>query len=295
MSIGEFKISETFPKLEKPHAVAILRPYLNAKDVGTMVFERLKSEFNTKQIGELKEPGKFYDFVRYRPTTYLKDNERKMEIPNTKIFWAKRDHDHDFLFFNILEPHLHGEQYVNSVIKLLDEFNVEKYCLLGSMLDAVPHTKPLIVSGNVTDSMLKEKNLSIQRSNYEGPSSIVFTINLRAEAELEIKSMYFLVSVPQYLQYFQLENGFIPGKIRIMEIFDFLYNIPVMEMERKLAEKQIEEIDKNMENNPQLEKMLHYFEKLYQKKKKEITLSSEIESTLEEMERKWEGNDFFKD
>ncbi|MFW5980498.1 MAG: PAC2 family protein [Halanaerobiaceae bacterium] len=285
---NNLEFSQPLPELQNPHAIAILRPYLNAKDVGTLILDRLKNNFNSKKLGELKNPGNFYDFTRYRPQTYFGNNgNKKIEIPNTKIFYASQKKGQDFIFLNLLEPHYQGEKYVNIIYEILNKLEIQRYCLLGSMNNTVPHTKPLLVSGEVPDYILKKEELNIQSSNYEGPTSIVFNLNHKLK-KIEKEVIYLLVSVPQYLQYFKLENGFIPGKIRLIKILNNLYDIPVLNLEKKRAENQIKKIDEKIDESPRLKPLVNYFEELYQKKKNKVPLSPEIEKTIKNMEEKWQ-------
>ncbi|MFW5787974.1 MAG: hypothetical protein ACOCV3_06870, partial [Halanaerobiales bacterium] len=85
MKIKNLELSTSLPWLKKTHVIAILRPYLNAKDVSTLIFDKLKNYYNAEKLGQLKNPGNFYDFTRYRPQTYLENEKRKMKIPNTSI------------------------------------------------------------------------------------------------------------------------------------------------------------------------------------------------------------------
>jgi hypothetical protein len=67
----------------------------------------------------------------------------------------------DLLFLHLLEPHSLSEAYVDSVLLLFKALKVKKYCLLGSMYDVVPHTRPLIVNGGAVG---RETALDLKRS-----------------------------------------------------------------------------------------------------------------------------------
>jgi hypothetical protein len=85
--------------------------------------------------------------------------------------YARREGGNDILFLRLLEPHALAEVYVDSVLRLLKALKVKKYCLLGSMSDVVPHTRPLIVNGGaigietVRDLKKSEAQPSISRLN----------------------------------------------------------------------------------------------------------------------------------
>ena len=147
MRIGAFELKEPIPELNDPYAFAILRPWIDVNNVGTLVLNELETQFGAKELARLAKPGHFFDFTRYRPTLYLEEGIHRVSIPNVTLRYAKREGGNDFLFLHLLEPHALSEVYIDSVLKLLKTLKVKKYILLGSMYDVVPHTRPLIING----------------------------------------------------------------------------------------------------------------------------------------------------
>jgi hypothetical protein len=181
MRIGAFELSDPVPELRQPHALAMLRPWIDAGSVGALTIVGLENYFGAKQLGKLARPGNFIDFTRYRPTAYFREGHREFFIPNSTISYAKRETGHDFLFLRLLEPHMLGKLYVSSLLQLLKKFEVKRYCLLGSMYDMVPHTKKLLVSGGAIGEKA-EQDLAKARilpSDYQGSSTITFLITQR--------------------------------------------------------------------------------------------------------------------
>ncbi len=142
MRLRAFDLDEPLPELKEPHALVRLQPWVDVGSVGTLTLSWLEKCFEAKELARLARPGNFFDFTRYRPTSYFRGGRRHLIIPNSHITYGKRETGNDFLFFHLLEPHSHGEVYVESVLRLLARFGVKRYCLLGSMYDYVPHTKP---------------------------------------------------------------------------------------------------------------------------------------------------------
>jgi hypothetical protein len=147
MRIGAFELHEPIPELKDPYVFVTLRPWIDVNNVGSLILNGLETQFEAQELARLAKPGKFFDFTRYRPNLYLEEGIRRISIPNTTLRYAKRERGNDLLFLRLLEPHALGEVYVDSVLRLLKTLKVKKYCLLGSMYDAVPHTRPLIVNG----------------------------------------------------------------------------------------------------------------------------------------------------
>jgi len=235
------------------------------------------------ELGKLAKPGIFYDFTRYRPTIHLEDGIRDFSIPNTTMRWAKREGQNDLLFLRLLEPHTNAEYYIDSVVKLLKTFRAKKYILLGSMYDVVPHTRPLLVSGY---GMGKEAVEEVRKAGalpitYNGPSTIVNLITKQA-AESGIDAVVFIVSLPQYVV---VEEDF-AGKVRLMEVLNMLYDIPIDKEDLERAMEQYNSISERVEKSPEVKMILPQLENVYDMRIRAMKtdegphLSPEIEEML---------------
>ena len=290
MRLGAFELSEPLPELEEPHALAILQPWIDVGSVGTLTLAWLETHFKAEELARLARPGDFFDFTRYRPTIYSKEGRRQVSVPNTYATYGKQQTENDFLFIHLLEPHSHGEVYVESVLRLLTRFGAKRYYLLGSMYDYVPHTKPLLVTGGAVGERAHQEleRMGIESSDYQGPTTITYLVPQRA-AEMGIETMTLIVRLPQYAQ---LDEHYI-GTVRLMEVLGSLYNFPVDEGYIKKAEQQMEQLNTALDKNPQLKSIVEQLETRYeaqaQKRKEEETprLSPEIEKFLTEMEKRF--------
>jgi len=291
MRLRAFELNEPLPRLKEPHALAMLRPWVDVGSVGTLVLSWLETHFEAKELGRLARPGDFFDFTRYRPTTYIKEGQRQVTIPNTYVTYSKQKTGNDFLFFHLLEPHSHGEVYAESVLRLLARFGVKRYCLLGSMYDYIPHTRPLIVTGGAVGERAQQEldRMGIQSSDYQGPTSINFLVSQRAP-DIGMETMSLIVHLPQYTQ---LDEDYM-GTARIMKILGSLYDLPMDETYIEKAEQQREQINVALDKNPQLKAIVEQLETHYEahtekKRKEEETtrLSPEVEKFLREMDRRF--------
>ena len=285
MRVGAFEIKEPIPQLQEPHAIGILRPWVNVGRVGTQVLGRLERHFGARELGELARPGNFYDFTRYRPRSRLVEDRREMIIPNSTISYAPREDGSDFLFCNLREPHAFGEDFVDSVLDLFKTFGVKRYCLIGGMYDIVPHTRPLIVSGSATGAQASEeaKRVRLQESGYQGPTSITSLITPEAQ-KLGIEQMSFVVHLPQYVQ---LEEDY-AGAARLMELLCSLYQLPSHLAEDHRGQRQYGELSTAVEHNPELQGVLKQLEAQYDAKQEPPEepvppLSPEVEKFLREL------------
>jgi len=290
MRLRAFELDEPLPELKETHALAMLRPWVDVGSVGTLVLSWLENHFKAKDLGRLARPGDFFDFTRYRPTSTIKGGQRQITVPNTRVTYSKQESGNDFLFLHLLEPHSHGEVYIESVLGLMAKFDVKNYCIIGSMHDYVPHTRPLIVTGGAVGEKAQQEltKRGIGSINYQGPTSISFMISQRAP-EMGMESMSLIVHLPQYTQ---MEEDYM-GTVRIMRVLASLYDIPVDETYVEKAERQREQIDVALDKNPQLKAIVqqletHYKDRTERKKEEETPrLSPEVESFLAEMDRRF--------
>lgn len=280
MKIGAFELSVPLPACNEPYAVAVLRPWIDVNNVGTMVLKELAARFEAIELGKLSKPGNFYDFTRYRPVIHLEDGIRDMSIPNTTVRYAKREGQNDLLLFRLLEPHARAELYISSILKLLKTFKVKKYILLGSMYDTVPHTRPLLVSGYGmgTGASQDIRKAGILPITYNGPSSIVNLITKEAAA-LGIETIVLIVSLPQYVV---LEEDY-AGKLRLMELLNTLYNIPVAKDDIERALEQHDTIRERLGNSPEVKILMPQLEKVYDTRMRAM-MSEGIPTLTPEME-----------
>ena len=280
MRIGAFELRDPLPECNEPYVLAVLRPWIDVNNVGTLVLKELATRFGAPELGRLSKPGQFYDFTRYRPVIHLEEGIRGMSIPNTTIRYAKREGQNDLLLLRLLEPHAHAEFYISSVLKLLKTFRVKKYILLGSMYDTVPHTRPLLVSGyGMGEKAVQDlKKAGILPITYHGPSSIVNLIAKEA-AESGIEVIVLIVSLPQYVV---LEEDYL-GKLRLMEVLNTLYNIPVAKEDFEKALEQRDRINERLESSPEVKILLPQLENVYDART-EVMEKEGVPSLTPEME-----------
>jgi len=286
-------VTEPIPELREPHVLAILRPWIDVNNVGSSTLDSLKTHLSAKDLAQFAKPGLFFDFTRYRPTIYFVGEKRQLKIPNSFLHYAQRETGPDLLFLHLLEPHSMAELYVDSVLKLLKAFKVRRYCLLGSMYDAVPHTKPLIVSGRATGPGAEQdlKKVGVQTSQYQGPTTITSLIALGAQ-ELGLETMTFIVSLPQYVN---MEEDDL-GKVRLLEVLNLLYDIPIDKKDFEKAARPRSLIHQKVEANPELKKILPRLENIYGLRvaNKEGQGVPGISPEMEEIFWETDGKDFGK-
>ena len=287
MRVGAFELNEPIPELKDPHVLAVLKPWIDVGSVGTLALSRLERQLRAKEIGRLARPGLFYDFTRYRPRSLFNEGRREVTVPNTIIRCAEREEGPDLLTMHLMEPHLYGEDYTESVIDLLKFFGVKRYTLIGGMYDMVPHTRPLLVSGvaNGPDVEAENQLVKVQPSNYEGPTTITYLISQEA-VKMGMETRIFVVHLPQY---FQVDED-LTGTARLMEILCTLYRLPPERLiEAQRGQEQYEKLQKMVDDTSGVSGLLERLEERYDREQRQeepppSPLSPNVEEFLKDLD-----------
>jgi hypothetical protein len=292
MRLRAFDLNETVPELNEPHALAIIRPWIDVSSVGSLILSCLEAYLGSRELARLARPGNFFDFTRYRPTYNRKENSSEVDVPNTIITYGRQSGGHDFLFLRLLEPHILAEAYIDSVIELFKTFGVKRYCLIGSMYDMVPHTRPLLVTGTASNLGLQNELAlaNVKHSDYQGPTTILSLIGDRA-LQLGIVTCNMIVHLPSYLM---MEED-CRGEKRLMEVISSLYDFAMPQADIEKADQQEEQVrliaEQIIQQEPRLGLILKQLEANYdstmKEEKAETRLSPEVEKFLQDLDRRF--------
>lgn len=127
------------------------------------------------------DPEEFYDFTQERPRSVrTRDGRRRVRWPaNEFYYWsAPRPVDpgssRGALFFIGVEPNLKWRTFSETIANLALDKGVKTVVHLGALLDAVPHTRDVRLTGSSTLPVLQEalQSANIGSSNYQGPTGI---------------------------------------------------------------------------------------------------------------------------
>jgi hypothetical protein len=290
MRIGAFEIVEPVPELREPHALAMIRPWVDVGSVGSLTLRQMERHFRAEQLGQLARPGTFFDFTRYRPTVRIVSGKREMTYPNSVVNYAQPDNGPGLLFLHLMEPHAMAEDYVESITALLEHFGVSVYCRIGAMYDAVPHTRPIVVTGNpgtvearpgVASPLIQQR-----QSQYEGPTTIMNKLTDTA-TDMGLGMMTFMAHLPHYAQ---LDEDF-AGTARMLEVLAAYYDVPTSLTPTRRGKLQYSEIDAAVDRQPEVKALVARLEAEYDARypsspaEAPPTLSPEIERFLKDLDQ----------
>ena len=290
MRVGAFEVGDEVPELHNPCAISILRPWIDVGNVGTLVLNKLEESLGARELGRLARPGSFFDFTRYRPHMGTEGERRVVTVPNS-IVRHGRGEARDYIFLHLREPHAMGEDYVEAVVELLRHFGVTEYCRIGGFYDAVPHTRPLLVTGTLNASHVERAKglVSSPMRAYQGPTSILTLVH-DSLVEAEIQSASLMVHIPQYAQ---LDEDHL-GASRLMEVLCALYGFPDSLADNGRGQQQYQSITQMVADNPEARRVILQLESEYDRlqsspeTEESVSLSPDVESFLQEMGERFE-------
>jgi hypothetical protein len=294
MKIGAFEIVEPVPELREPHALVMIRPWVDVGSVGSLTLRRMERHFGATELGKLARPGTYFDFTRYRPNVRNVNGERVTTMPNSFINYAMPETGPHLVFMHLLEPHAMAEDYIDSIVALIEHFKIGVYCRIGAMYDSVPHTRPIVVTGNTGTLTPREGSnpplLQQRGSQYEGPTTIMNSLT-EAVTKMGAGVMNLMAHLPHYAQ---LEEDY-AGTARMLEVLASFYDVPTTVLPTRRAERQYREVDAAVERKPDMRSLItrleSYYDSTYQTSKSEseqdkpASLSPEIEQFLKELDK----------
>jgi hypothetical protein len=286
---GAFELRDPIPELREPRLLLSLRPWIDVGSVATMALTWFEEAWKAEPLAQLARPGRYYDFTRYRPMLYRHEGQRQVSVPNTAVHHGQVD-GQDWLLMHALEPHSHGDEYVDEVLALFKRLGVRQYTLIGSMYAPVPHTRPPLVSGGASSDSLRARlsGAGVRESNYEGPTTIMATLPaMSQEAGMETATV--ILQLPAYAQIERDYRGLRYMLELLCRTFGFALELgPVADEERRQAEA----IEESVREDPRLQAWVSELETIYDSEQHSgeepgAPLSPGLESFLREVERRW--------
>ena len=120
----------------------------DAGEGATNAVKFLQRSFKAKKLAEL-DPEEFYDFTQTRPyTSRTKDGTRRVKWPTNEFFyWTKPEASSEAMTFLGIEPNLRWRTFAKTLAEVAEEHGVTSVLYVGALLDAVPHTRAIRLTG----------------------------------------------------------------------------------------------------------------------------------------------------
>ncbi len=195
-----FHIFDT-PEESAKYLIVAFRGWPDANEAATESISYLIDQLPTKKVADI-DPEDFFDFSHYRPITTFVNKEPHLCWPRNELFFKKSDNISPALLLLLgTEPSLKWRTFTEAIVWMAKEYNVDSIIHIGSLMDAVPHTRPLRFTGITTDKnlMTKFSNLNILSSNYHGPTGIPSVLRETVSTH-NLQYSSFWAHSPHYLQ-----------------------------------------------------------------------------------------------
>ncbi|MGI5156921.1 PAC2 family protein [Microbispora sp. CA-102843] len=189
---------EGLPELVDPVLIAAFEGWNDAGEASSGVLAHLESEWKATPLVEL-DPEDYYDFQVTRPVVELGDGvTRSVVWPTTRLLLARPPGaKRDVVLLRGIEPNMRWRSFCAEIVGLCHDLGIELAILLGALLNDSPHTRPVPITGSVSDLGMA-RALNLELTKYEGPTGIVGVLqHTLGTAGLRTVSLW--ASVPHYV------------------------------------------------------------------------------------------------
>jgi len=167
------------------HLVIAYGGWPDAAESATNTIKFLLRKLEAKKFAEI-DPEEFFVFTQERPrTSRTRDGRRRIHWPANEFYqWTSPAGDNNgekscgktngLMFLLGMEPNLRWRTFSNIIADLAQEAGIKSVIHVGALLDAVPHTRPVRLTGSSTQPDLQKAldSASVGSSNYQGPTGI---------------------------------------------------------------------------------------------------------------------------
>ena len=217
--------------------------WADAAESATHALRYLVRHLNGTKFAEI-DPEEFYNFTRVRPRTKFDEaGERYIEWPANEFFAIRREQsERDIVIFVGVEPSMRWRTFCESMVELLRELRVSEVVQVGALLDAVPHTRDIRVTGTATSPELQSmlRGIEVRRSRYTGPTGIsgVLTDALRRS---NVPTVSLWGHAPHYLQVSPNPKVSLKLVEGIEKLMDFEVDVEALRSQGLNFEKRVEQ------------------------------------------------------
>ena len=163
------------PEVDLECLIIAFGGWADAGESATTAIKFMQRQLGAKKFAEI-DPEEFYDFTQTRPyTTRTRDGRRRVQWPENEFsYWVGADPSKGAMTFIGVEPNLRWRTYSRTIIDLAEKHGVKKVIHVGALLDAVPHTRDVKLTGTSTNPELQQtlEAAGIHSSSYQGPTGI---------------------------------------------------------------------------------------------------------------------------
>lgn len=239
------------------------------------------------------DPEEFYDFTSVRPMAYNEqDGQRAIRWPTNQFYyWRNPIAERDLVLFLGTEPNLKWRTYTETLLSVIEPYDLDLVVNVGSLMDATPHTREPRLSGGVNRDELKSKlgSMQIRGTGYQGPVGITSVLmDACTKANLDYISVW--GHAPHYVQHSPNYKVTKALTQRLNELLNL--SIETESLARK-AEQFEAEVTKAIASSVEVSTYVKRLERHYDSTSSSAESESELptpESVVEDLDEFFKGN-----
>lgn len=167
------------PDVPLKHLIMAFAGWADAGESATNTIKYIRRRLDARKFAEI-DPEEFFDFTMTRPYTVRKrDGSRQVNWPSNEFSWAVLpDTGEGVMFYLGVEPNLRWRTFSRCIAGLARDRGVQTVVHLGALLDAVPHSREVRLTGAASGKRMQRllEDFNIRGSNYQGPTGISSTV-----------------------------------------------------------------------------------------------------------------------
>lgn len=188
---------EGLPPLNQPVLVSAFEGWNDAAEAATGLIDHVLNEFTGQRFADV-DPEDYYDFQVNRPVISVGERgAREITWPATSAYAVPIPGGPDLIVVRGIEPSMRWRTFINEIIGLAFELDVDRVVTIGSLLADTPHTRPVPVTSVASDPAIAER-LGVELTRYEGPTGIVGALT-EGFTRAGIETLSFWAAVPHYV------------------------------------------------------------------------------------------------
>ena len=258
-SFGLFSIVNH--EIEVPSGLRMIGSINGFTDAG-QVIEQMAHNILNKLDAELVvvfDNDELLDYRARRPSMFFeKDHLATYEPALLGVYLVRDESGIPFLFLHGYEPDFRWEAFADAIEEIIETFAVTDFTWVHSIPFPVPHTRPvgITVSGNRKELI---ERFSEWRPETQVPGNVVHLLESRL-TRMDVPVVGFVLLVPHYLNDSDYPNAAVTGFELITAATGLVF--PTDQL-RDEGVRFIERLEKKMEENEELAKLVENLEQGY--------------------------------
>jgi hypothetical protein len=230
-----------------PVLVHGLEGFADAGQAVTLATTHLRNSLETQLVASFNVD----DLVDYRarrpPMTFRSDHFADYTAPELNLYAVRDIVGTPFLLLAGVEPDFKWEKFTKAVMLLAEQFHVSRSIALSAIPMAVPHTRPLPVTGHGSDrSLIKEEQRLGTDLRVPGSASALLELRMDQDGRT---TQGFTVHVPHYLA----QSEYAPAAVTLLTNMAQAagLQLPLAALEQS-AREVTEQIAAHIASNPEI-------------------------------------------